>query len=770
LKKYLFFFFVLFVIIGIVLEDYFKFSAFFIFVVLLVLIAFLLSAFLIKIPSPAYLILFFLNAIAIGMFAHNKSLVLRAVYPFNVKEIKKVKVFGKVEKIFLISKNKIIIVEQTDSIRINNKIIKKNILLLTNIYGSKYYLNRLYEKLNIGDILIATGNISIPPTAENPGEFDFRKFLLNKNIIAIFNVYYSNKVLCLHTNKFNFNNLIFKIRKSLDESIHTLNRPITARLLRALLLADKSELSYDIKLDFINSGVVHVLAVSGLHVGYILLIFLFLFNRFNLRLRYFFTVIGLLFFMVVTGMPASVVRATLMAVFSIAALILNRNYNLLNSIAFAALVIVMYNSNQLFQPGFQLSFAAVLSIIIFGKMFSGKINKLNVSKSVKNLMLFFSVTLAAQLGTFPFILIYFHKISLVSFLLNLIVIPLVGIILGVGIISLAVSLVSFYFASIFATVNYVLTLILLGLVKFSSKLPFAFVRVPDFTTLFALIYSALLILLTLIITRLRKKKTKIIFVAILLFVFVLQIKYSFTENIPQGEYTLFFTKIKNDFYSLARLPDGKNILIYSYIPSKGKHMFNYRIVQILNNLGIDKINYLILNCPVKRFNEYSYYLTNNLITDSLVVPFKYSYIPSLLKNAIRINGIKRMADHLIIKSEIGDALVNVNTDEITFAIGKISLTYLNLIKANREQKKIIKGSAAIITTDVPFKFNNLKLNDGLQLLIIQYAKNRTWQAKRTLVNLIKNKYRLNKALLFYLEQNKIYLVNWCKDFSKIEIK
>ena len=157
-----------------------------------------------------------------------------------------------------------------------------------------------------------------------------------------------------------FKSIVYQVRKSIDKIIHDLHQPETAGLLRGLLLADRSEIDYETKNEFINSGVVHILAVSGLHVGYILIIFIFIFGRFGIYLRSILTILGLLAFMFLTGVPPSVFRATLMTIIIIIAFLSNSSTNIINSISIAAVIILLFDPNEIYNPGFQLSFSAVL--------------------------------------------------------------------------------------------------------------------------------------------------------------------------------------------------------------------------------------------------------------------------------------------------------------------------------------------------------------------------------------------------------------------------
>jgi competence protein ComEC len=203
----------------------------------------------------------------------------------------------------------------------------------------------------------------------------------------------------------------------------------------ALLFGEKTELSKEISTNYTQAGIIHILAISGLHIALIYGIVLWLTKpllRFKKGKLYIFllSLCILWFYAILAGFSASIVRAAVM--FSVVALgkIVNRQSNIYNSLAVSALLLLLYNPNYLFDVGFQLSFAAVLSIVIFQPL----VRKYSYSKhlivlKIKELLL---ISLVAQIGVLPLILYYFGQFPLLFLLANLIAIPLSSIILILG--------------------------------------------------------------------------------------------------------------------------------------------------------------------------------------------------------------------------------------------------------------------------------------------------------------------------------------------------
>ncbi len=340
----------------------------------------------------------------------------------------------------------------------------------------------------------------------NPGDFDYNTYLRSKGITGMLYVDDYKDIVVIDEESNVVKDVIFQARKYLDAEIRTLHSAETASLLRGLLLADRKEIDKETKTQFINSVVVHVLAVSGLHVGFIALIIILLFGRFNIYLRSLLTIIGLISFMLLTGVPPSVFRATVMAVVIILAFITNRTTNIFNSLAIAALIILIINPYEIYSPGFQLSFSAVLAIGAIYPHFSNAVNKLNIkSKIIKYVLLFFGVSLAAQLGTLPFTVFYFGKLSVIALLSNLIVIPTIGIIIALAVTTLLSNSFLPVVASFYAVTNDTLTNLLLSFISYTGELNYSHIKIPDYTLYDAIVFYLLLIFFLLIVVNLKRK-------------------------------------------------------------------------------------------------------------------------------------------------------------------------------------------------------------------------------------------------------------------------
>ncbi|MCK5521351.1 MAG: ComEC/Rec2 family competence protein, partial [Candidatus Marinimicrobia bacterium] len=206
-------------------------------------------------------------------------------------------------------------------------------------------------------------------------------------------------------------------------------------LINGLLLGLKKEIPLSIVDTFKNMGLSHLLAVSGLHVGFLILILYQFVNILPIHkvFRIILLIVSIFSYAALTGFSASVIRTTLMASMIFFATIINRNYHSINALSAAALLQLFINPDMIFDVGFQLSFSAVGGIILFYPIIRSKI-PLNLSAPLYYSLEVLSVSTAASLATAPITLWYFSTIPAFGLILNIFVIPLTFILVGLGVL------------------------------------------------------------------------------------------------------------------------------------------------------------------------------------------------------------------------------------------------------------------------------------------------------------------------------------------------
>jgi competence protein ComEC len=301
----------------------------------------------------------------------------------------------------------------------------------------------LAEKLSYGDQLLVKSRLSELEPPKNPLEFNYKRFL---GFDQIYHQQYvtSGKWLKLDQNKGNLIiassiNTAHYLEQIMNDYIHN-ERSLA--IAKALTLGIKDELDNELRNAYAAAGAMHVLAVSGLHVGIIFLIISTILKKWRNRKRgrIFFAVISisvLWAYAFITGLSPSVQRAAMMFSFIILAQAMKRQTNIYNTLAASAFVLLCFNPFLLFSVGFQLSYLAVLGIVFFQPKFYGLLQFKFVLWD--KIWAITCVSMAAQLATAPLGLLYFHQYPTYFFLSNLVVIPAAFFILNSSLFLLIIS-------------------------------------------------------------------------------------------------------------------------------------------------------------------------------------------------------------------------------------------------------------------------------------------------------------------------------------------
>ena len=289
-------------------------------------------------------------------------------------------------------------------------------------------------KLQPGEQIAVRTQLQPIQNSGEPFAFDYQKMMANRGIFYSaylpkqnFDLVENNKPLSIKAKaerfRFRLINLIKKHIKNEEQ----------VQVISALTLGYRKELAEETRSYFASTGAMHVLAVSGLHVGmiYFFLGFVFAFLKRNSfgRFLFFIIIAGILWsYALLTGFSPSVLRATVMFSFILFGNTINRTASIYNSIAASAFVLLLFNPNLIFEVGFQLSYLAVISIVFFFPRFEKILSPEN--KLVKWLWQLLCVSFAAQLGVSALSVYYFHQFPTYFWLSNFVVVPAAYVILG----------------------------------------------------------------------------------------------------------------------------------------------------------------------------------------------------------------------------------------------------------------------------------------------------------------------------------------------------
>jgi competence protein ComEC len=451
--------------------------------------------------------------------------------------------------------------------------------------------------INAGDKLALKGKLTEPAGIRNPGEFDYRKYLMINEIHKLFDVngYENVKIISSENLDFIHQKIIFPSKKFALNNIEKYIKGDECAYLKGLVTGERNDISAEVKDAFINAGVMHLIAVSGLNVAYIILSLTLILSLFRVPLipRVIIIIIFLLFYCVLTGSPSSIVRATIMGILILLSGIVQRKIEFYNIIGVSAAVILVYDSKQLFDAGFILSFSAVFSMVFiynyFDNTFLKRITEAEFpfKKYITGILILFLTTLAAQIGTLPVTVNYFGKISLVSLISNSAVVPLANLSLATGFFQIAAGIFSGTLSGIIAETNNALLYFQLEFIKWCASLKFASISAQRFSHSGIAVYYISLIILFTAFTK--EKIIKRVIAVVMLICLYFLMNFEFSRNLK-----VTFLDIGQGDCALIETPDNKTILVDCGMISRKYNSGERTIGPYLRRKGINKIDLIIL--------------------------------------------------------------------------------------------------------------------------------------------------------------------------------
>jgi competence protein ComEC len=339
--------------------------------------------------------------------------------------------------------------------------------------------------------LFGTAEPIAPP--RNPGEFDMRAYLARYDVLrTLFVRYPEDGTLIRHGGG---NPILRAAQKSRTWMQNALcrgleNSPEVQTFLSGIVLGLRHQAPEDIEEPFQQTGTLHLFAVAGLHVGIVatLLWMVATIARLSRKTAAAIIIPLLFFYAAVTGLHVSSLRAATMASILVGGLFFERKVSLANSLAAAAFFILCWNTNELFSTGFQLSFAVVGAIVLFADPFFRLFQRRAapdpflprslvrgprrwMHSSYEWLCAAISVSLAAWIGSLPLILWYFHLVTPISLVANLVVVPIAFFVLAVALLSLMTTPLLPWVALVFNNANWTLATLVIGIVHLFARIP-----------------------------------------------------------------------------------------------------------------------------------------------------------------------------------------------------------------------------------------------------------------------------------------------------------
>lgn len=570
-----------------------------------------------------------------------------------------------------------VVVVQVDSIWIHYRPFFIRGLVLLTIRGNCHWIR-------YGDRIVFKGLLQKPRGQRNPGEFDYSHYLRAQKIQAILSLSDQGFIVRIDEDKglFLLQKIIIPLRNKILNYINLYFDEQHNAILKALIIGDRGDVDIDTQEAFADVGAIHVLAVSGLHVGFIAagLIGLFRFLRIPSPWRLIPVFICLFFYAMLTGLRASVFRATIFIIVHLFGTVIQRRTNLLNTCAISAIIILAVNPAELFQSGFQLSFAAIVGIALFYNRFDILSRKYffifyqKKSLLISSIVSLILLSLSAQITTLPLVVYYFHRIPLFSILVNLIVVPLVALIVCLTMISLSFS---FFFSSIgaiFADTIWLLLCLLLKTVQTAHSIPFSYFECFSFSHFF-IVYG---ILISFVVFRNIKR-------IVIFFLILSNISIWRDVCFKQIGLKVTFFDVGQGDAALYEFPNGKNLLIDTGDCTDYFNAGQMIIAPYLKRNSISSINNMLLTHSHSDHVGGVPYLFENLKIDRLIISRSF-----LLKTGVKIDSLAKCYRIKIQNVCAGDTLF-IDKNALILVLNPVSE-----ILDNMDDKKLKENDLSIV--------------------------------------------------------------------------
>lgn len=456
-----------------------------------------------------------------------------------------------------------------------------------------------FPPLRYGDELLLRGKLRAPRDQRNPGEFDYREYLQAQGIFARMSIYRLEQIQLLARGGGNwfFREVVAPAKRYLDDFISRELPQKESALLHGLLIGERGEIPYTLKDAFSKMGVIHILAVSGMHVGFVMLIFMGVAGllRIPYRGRVIWTLFALLFYAFLTNLKPPVVRASIMGGLFLLGAALERKTDFYNLLAVAALVILLLNPLELFQPGFQLSFSAVVAIVYFfpklQALFATYEEWGRLHPALRRPAELLLASAAAFVGTMPITMLYFGRLPNLTLFANLIIVPLIFVGIASSVAGAIFSLVWSPVGELFLETTWLCLHSTIRIVEWGSTLPFSSFDVFGFSGLHAVAYIILIILLF----NLNYERSKRLLVIVILVAANWVLWQSTLRDAAQLRVT--FIDVGQGDAILLAFPDGRHALIDGGMRNPYFDNGERVVAPYLRRQGIRTIDALILSHP-----------------------------------------------------------------------------------------------------------------------------------------------------------------------------
>ena len=432
-----------------------------------------------------------------------------------------------------------------------------------------------------------------PDPPRNPGAFDYREFLKRRGIDALGTVQKRAQIIAHQQEKDDWwAQIVLPVRNLIRRAIEQNLSGGPAGLLKGVLLGAKQAVPEEVKTTFAQTGVNHVLAVSGLHVGLIAGSVFFMLKMLGIGrgITAALTICALVFYALITGLPPSVVRASTMGCVALLGMVGQRDIDGGNILGIAGLGLLIARPQDLFDVGFQLSFVATGGILIFYRPLRDFLpNKKGWYDTCIAGPL--AVSLAAQATTLPFVVAYFGLVSVIGLIANLIVVPLIGVGVALGLLTVLAFACWEPLATILNAANW---LILSGSIKCAE-----FMAEPEWAAFEVARPSWVIFAIYLVLIPLIHPAARRLWGTYCLIIALVLANIGIWKNIWQTESALeiYFLDVGQGDAIFFKYPNGRTLLVDGGIRTQYTDMGARVILPFLKSQNIDHIDVVVGSHP-----------------------------------------------------------------------------------------------------------------------------------------------------------------------------
>ena len=533
-------------------------------------------------------------------------------------------------------------------------------ITLTDESGNKYTHPKAYWTyyFNKGDSRILPldgqkvsfyGNMYYPSPAQNPYGFDFRLFLLQRG--TSIGISGAKELELIPNRQIEAKNPLLQIKNNAVIRMNDLFGNSSA-LPNALLLGDRSQLETDTKKSFQLAGISHVLAISGLHISLLVYVIDAFFSKLkiNKKLSNILILCFLLFYCIFLDFSSSVVRASVMAAVFMFGKYMRKRRDTLSSLALSFIIILIIKPFEIFSAGFQLSFLAVLGIILVSNRLRYELNK-RPYNPLNKLILAYGATLGASLFTLPVLTNTFHYAPLSALIFSPVAIWAVAVLMPAYLFSFAASFISMGIvkALVVPPVKLFADIFELTAEKVAT-LPYASIRLPVIPWYISLMYYIILLLLSRYVIFNKKQKLGII---------ALSLIFASVNILVSYDNSVRYLQLSVGNADSAIIEDGK----FTYVIDAGKNGGDLASYILSRGRNIDAL--FISHLHMDHVGGLEELLSNE-------VPIAKIYVSHNAENA---PNFKRIPKALIKAKEAGIPILRLNKGDI-LSRGRVKLNVL----------------------------------------------------------------------------------------------